>query len=127
MGALKGRRTRAALVAIALFAIGLLGLASCGPPDVDESPANAPTVTVKSVVATRTTTTLPMFTPTDSVPRPSPSGAKPPTTLPAQTSPPITVGTAAAPTAICNDGTYWYVAQHQGACSQHGGVAVFYR
>jgi Protein of unknown function (DUF3761) len=122
MGALKGRRTRAAL-----FAIGLLGLASCGPPDVDELPTNAPSVTAKSVVETRATTTLPIFTPTDSVPRPSPNGTKLPTTLPAQTSSPATGETAAAPTAICNDGTYWYVAQHQGACSQHGGVAVFYR
>ncbi|MFE0514977.1 DUF3761 domain-containing protein [Streptomyces sp. NPDC058964] len=30
-------------------------------------------------------------------------------------------------TARCNDGTYSYAAHHQGACSHHGGVAVFYR
>ena len=30
-------------------------------------------------------------------------------------------------TALCNDGTYSYAAHHQGACSHHGGVAVFYR
>ncbi|MFI1369315.1 DUF3761 domain-containing protein [Streptomyces griseochromogenes] len=30
-------------------------------------------------------------------------------------------------TALCNDGTYSYAAHHQGACSYHGGVAVFYR
>ena len=30
------------------------------------------------------------------------------------------------PTAKCNDGTYSYAAHHQGACSHHGGVAVFY-
>jgi hypothetical protein len=29
-------------------------------------------------------------------------------------------------TAMCNDGTYSFAAHHQGACSQHGGVAVFY-
>jgi hypothetical protein len=29
-------------------------------------------------------------------------------------------------TAQCNDGTYSYAAHHQGACSHHGGVAVFY-
>jgi len=30
-------------------------------------------------------------------------------------------------TALCNDGTYSYAAHHQGACSHHGGVAVFYK
>jgi hypothetical protein len=30
-------------------------------------------------------------------------------------------------TARCNDGTYSYAAHHQGACSHHGGVAVFYK
>jgi hypothetical protein len=31
------------------------------------------------------------------------------------------------PTAQCNDGTYSYAAHHQGACSHHSGVAVWYR
>jgi hypothetical protein len=30
-------------------------------------------------------------------------------------------------TAKCNDGTFSYAAHHQGACSHHGGVAVFYK
>ncbi len=30
-------------------------------------------------------------------------------------------------TARCNDGTYSYAAHHQGACSHHGGVQVFYK
>jgi hypothetical protein len=30
-------------------------------------------------------------------------------------------------TALCNDGTLSYAAHHQGACSHHGGVKVFYR
>jgi hypothetical protein len=30
-------------------------------------------------------------------------------------------------TALCNDGTYSYAAHHQGACSHHGGVKVFYK
>ncbi len=30
-------------------------------------------------------------------------------------------------TALCNDGTYSYAAHHQGACSGHGGVKVFYK
>jgi len=31
------------------------------------------------------------------------------------------------PTALCKDGTYSYAAHHQGACSHHGGVAVWYK
>jgi hypothetical protein len=31
------------------------------------------------------------------------------------------------PLALCNDGTYSYAAHHQGACSHHGGVRVWYR
>jgi hypothetical protein len=38
---------------------------------------------------------------------------------------PATNGTGA--TAKCDDGTYSYAAHHQGACSHHGGVAVWYR
>jgi hypothetical protein len=30
-------------------------------------------------------------------------------------------------TALCNDGTYSFAADHQGACSHHGGVQVFYK
>src|SRR5262249_52613696 len=30
-------------------------------------------------------------------------------------------------TALCNDGTLSYAAHHQGACSHHGGVAVWYK
>lgn len=30
-------------------------------------------------------------------------------------------------TAKCNDGTYSYSQHHQGTCSHHGGVAVFYK
>jgi hypothetical protein len=33
----------------------------------------------------------------------------------------------AGATARCNDGTYSFAAHHQGACSTHGGVAVFYQ
>jgi hypothetical protein len=31
------------------------------------------------------------------------------------------------PTALCNDGTYSYSANHSGTCSHHGGVAVWYK
>jgi hypothetical protein len=30
-------------------------------------------------------------------------------------------------TAKCNDGAYSFAAHHQGACSRHGGVAIFYK
>jgi hypothetical protein len=30
-------------------------------------------------------------------------------------------------TALCNDGTYSYAAHHQGDCSHHGGVKIFYK
>jgi hypothetical protein len=35
-------------------------------------------------------------------------------------------GHPAGATAQCNDGSYSFAAHHQGACSHHGGVAVFY-
>ncbi|WP_413802827.1 DUF3761 domain-containing protein [Streptomyces iranensis] len=38
-----------------------------------------------------------------------------------------TGGSSSGATALCNDGSYSYAAHHQGACSHHGGVAVFYR
>lgn len=44
---------------------------------------------------------------------------------PAPPAPPANPGNGA--TALCNDGTYSYAAHHQGACSHHGGVAVFYK
>ncbi|MBQ3677162.1 MAG: DUF3761 domain-containing protein [Bacteroidales bacterium] len=31
------------------------------------------------------------------------------------------------PTAQCKDGTYSYSKTHQGTCSHHGGVAVWYK
>ena len=36
-------------------------------------------------------------------------------------------GDGGAATALCNDGTYSFAAHHQGACSRHGGVRVFYK
>lgn len=45
------------------------------------------------------------------------------TTAPA----PAPVGPPAGATALCNDGTYSYAAHHQGACSHHGGVKIFYQ
>jgi Protein of unknown function (DUF3761) len=55
--------------------------------------------------------------------------APPPTTYrppPTSASAPA-AGPPAGATALCNDGTYSYAAHHQGACSHHGGVAIFYQ
>jgi hypothetical protein len=41
----------------------------------------------------------------------------------------VSTGSGSPPTgatALCNDGSYSYAAHHQGACSHHGGVAIFY-
>jgi hypothetical protein len=42
-----------------------------------------------------------------------------------------TTAPAAAPpsgaTALCNDGSYSYAEHHQGACSHHGGVKIFFK
>ncbi|WP_235500193.1 cell wall-binding repeat-containing protein [Leifsonia sp. Root227] len=55
----------------------------------------------------------------------------PPPPPPAPPAPPVPPAPPANPgngaTALCNDGTYSYAAHHQGACSHHGGVAVFYK
>lgn len=53
-------------------------------------------------------------------PNPAPAPAAP---APAPPAPAVPAGA----TAKCNDGTYSFAAHHQGACSHHGGVAVFYK
>lgn len=40
---------------------------------------------------------------------------------------PTTTDDHGGATALCNDGTLSYSAHHQGTCSHHGGVAIFYR
>lgn len=57
-------------------------------------------------------------------PAPAPPAPAPEAPAPAP-APPVTPGNGA--TALCNDGTYSYAAHHQGACSHHGGVNVFYK
>jgi Protein of unknown function (DUF3761) len=49
--------------------------------------------------------------------------AQPAPAAPAQA--PVQPGNGA--TALCHDGTYSFAAHHQGACSGHGGVSVFYK
>jgi hypothetical protein len=58
---------------------------------------------------------------TSSTPSPAPAAA----TTPAAPAP--VPGGPAGATALCNDGSYSYAAHHQGACSHHGGVSIFYK
>jgi hypothetical protein len=61
------------------------------------------------------------------------SGSTVPTTVPPTVAPqssPTSLGPNGAPPgaiAKCNDGTYAYTQTQQGACTNHGGVAVSYR
>jgi hypothetical protein len=51
-----------------------------------------------------------------------------PTVPPAPAAPVAPAPAAGAgATALCRDGTYSYAVHHQGACSSHDGVAVFYK
>jgi Protein of unknown function (DUF1524)/Protein of unknown function (DUF3761) len=54
-----------------------------------------------------------------------PRTANAPAPQPVPAPAPVAAGSGA--TAQCNDGTYSYAAHHQGACSGHGGVKVFYK
>jgi cell division protein FtsN len=86
-------------------------------------------------VAETSTFTPPAPTPTPTptqapapAPAPAPAAPAPAPAAPAPAAPapaPVTPGGGA--TALCNDGSYSYAAHHQGACSHHGGVAVFYK
>jgi len=59
------------------------------------------------------------------LPRAANPPAPPPEPAPRAAPAPGAPGNGA--TALCNDGTYSYAAHHQGACSSHGGVKVFYK
>jgi hypothetical protein len=56
-----------------------------------------------------------------------PRVADPPAPQPAPVPAPAPVAPGSGATALCNDGAYSYAAHHQGACSSHGGVKVFYK
>lgn len=57
---------------------------------------------------------------------PAPVHVAPPA-APAPPADPAPASPGNGATALCNDGSYSYAAHHQGACSHHGGVAVFYK
>jgi len=79
---------------------------------------------VAVTTATPATTAQPATTQATRV---TPTTAAPVIITPATTAPAATTpGHPAGATALCNDGTYSYSAQHSGSCSHHGGVAQFY-
>ena len=63
--------------------------------------------------------------PTVAPDQPSPSPSPSPSRTPGPSASPVPSGGGA--TALCNDGTYSYSAHHQGACSRHHGVRIFYK
>ncbi len=67
----------------------------------------------------------PVPAPPAPVPVPPAPVPAPPARVPAPA--PAPAGPGSGATALCNDGTYSYAAHHQGACSHHGGVQVFYK
>jgi hypothetical protein len=82
------------------------------PPTTPPAPKPSPTLTA------RPATHRPTVAPTH---RPSPR----PIVTTHHTEPPVDDHGGA--TALCNDGTLSYSAHHQGTCSHHHGVAVFYK
>jgi hypothetical protein len=55
------------------------------------------------------------------------TGTQPASQAPAPRPTPAPIAPAGGATALCNDGTFSFAAHHQGACSSHGGVQVFYK
>jgi len=60
-------------------------------------------------------------------PAPAPAPVRAPASAPKPAPAPAPVVQGNGATALCNDGTYSFAAHHQGACSRHGGVQVFYK
>jgi len=96
-------------------------------PTSTSTTAPPPSTTVTTAAPT-TTTAKPTTTTTSAASSTTTSTRAPSTTTTTRL---VTTSTTSLPgggaTALCNDGTYSYAAHHQGACSHHGGVAVFYR
>jgi hypothetical protein len=93
-----------------------------GAVKLDETcPAN--TQTTATETPTPTPTAKPTPTPTRHTAAPKPAAPAP---APAHTSAPP-VDDHGGATALCNDGTLSYSAHHQGTCSHHHGVAVWYK
>jgi hypothetical protein len=92
-------------------------------PTITETPTPTSTPTI-TPTPTRTSTSTRTATATRTPSRtPAPSATRRPTATEGYVPPPSNSG----PTALCRDGTLSYSAHHQGTCSHHGGVAVWYK
>jgi hypothetical protein len=80
------------------------------------------TATAQHAIATNWVAALHTYGSTRSVYDAQASSPKPRSSAPATNSPLTNNATAK-----CKDGSYSYAANHQGACSYHGGVAIWYR
>ena len=56
----------------------------------------------------------------------APAALAQPAPAPAPAPAPVPARPGSGATALCKDGTFSFAAHHQGACSGHGGVSVFY-
>ncbi|MDN3359845.1 DUF3761 domain-containing protein [Actinomadura sp. DC4] len=119
-------------------------LTACGPvPEENAGGVATPSVLDSgSAAPPDTPTVLPSDTPTETAPAVRPSAparhaapkkkpvrrAAPRRTVPHRPvhRAPKAPAHPAGATAECRDGTYSYAAHHQGACSHHGGVLVFF-
>jgi hypothetical protein len=118
-------------IAAVVVALALTLMTGCGKKATPTSREGSTTISV-TTTAVSVTTTSPAVTAPPTTAAPATTSA-PPTTnaAPATTQAPVASQAPAAggpggATARCNDGTYSYAANHQGACSRHGGVAQFY-
>ncbi len=92
-------------------------------PTITETPTITMTPTVtETPTRTSTSTATPTVTKT-ATGTPAPTSTR----LPTATESYISPGSSSGATALCNDGTLSYSATHQGTCSHHGGVAVWYK
>jgi hypothetical protein len=92
-------------------------------PTITETPTQTSTSTI-TLTPTRTSTSTLTGTVTGTPSRtPAPTSTRRPTATKSYFSP----GPGSGATALCKDGTYSYSAIHQGTCSRHGGVAVWYK
>ncbi|SDP30020.1 Protein of unknown function [Nakamurella panacisegetis] len=100
----------------------IAGVLSSCPAQTVPAEAGAPPTATVAATSSRPSTTPPPSTTVAPPPAPrvSSSAAAP---TPTPTLPEAPAGA----TAKCNDGTYSFAAHHQGACSHHGGVAIFYK
>jgi hypothetical protein len=138
-----------ALGVVGVVVLLTIGVAIAGP--AKKSSQHGPVLAPAGVAVTTSapvSTTIPVAPPPLPTTLPAPPVTRPPTTrapapaiivpappithappppAPAPTTPPAAPQPPMGATARCNDGSYSFAAHHQGACSQHGGVAVFYR